>query len=95
MATTEHNSATALPQQQRNLSPGKIDDIQEIHDRLTYIVDGLQGLGVAVTCDDLTPFAKESYGSAIFALGQYAQDLNGKLEAILLQSEQVKPQAVA
>ena len=53
---------------------------------MVYVAEGLQGLGVAVTCDELTPFAKESYGAAVYALGQYAQDLNNRLEGIALHS---------
>ena len=85
MATEKHTSASAHPQQ-RFLTPAQINEVSVVHERMVYVAEGLQGLGVSVTCDELTPWAKEALGAAIFALGQYAQDLNNRLEGIALSS---------
>jgi hypothetical protein len=95
MATNEHTSATALTQQ-CYLSPANIDELHAIHDRLTFVCDGLQGVGVAASLtNELGLSTLERLGHAVFALGQYAGDLNERLEVVLMHSEQVKPQQVA
>jgi hypothetical protein len=86
MATTEHTSATALTQQPRFLTPAQIAEVKTVHERMVYVAEGLQGLGVMISAEEMSDWGRENIGHAIFALGQYAQDLNNRLEGIASHS---------
>ena len=91
MATTEHNSATALPQQ----SLTQINELNAIHDRFTFLACGLQGVGTAASCtEELGEVTLQNLGHAAFALGQYAQDLNTRLERVIMHNDRNGPQKV-
>lgn len=84
MATNDTNSATALPKQLCNLSSSELEELDKLHDRFTYLSAGLMGIGTAAACgiDNLGDEPREQLAHAVFALGQYAQDLTTRLEMV-------------
>tara|TARA_R100000005_G_scaffold75323_1_gene42504 strand:+ start:4015 stop:4308 length:294 start_codon:yes stop_codon:yes gene_type:complete len=86
MATNDTNSATALPKQMRQLSSAEVEELDKLHERFNYLSAGLMGIGTAAACgiDNLGEEPLEQLAHAVFALGQYAQDLTTRLEMVSL-----------